>query len=169
MRQKLQPVRGRQLLVECLEGTWDFQAWFRKLHGQISGWASTLLEPDVNHVWRFASYGKLQNIMPESKLQVMRNDWADMEPDDKDVVLLLKESMHLQGFSQEPVLLLPRKVAVSLAKADLKPATRSKFGEPMLKQYRKTATAVAQPPWNFMAAQSYLSKLCDTNERCLPS
>ena len=116
MRQNLQPVRGRQLLVERLEGTWDFQAWFRKLHGQISGLAATHLEPDVNHVWRFASYGKLQNIMPESKLQVMRNDWADMEPDDKDVVLLLKESTHLQGFRQEPVLLLPHKVAALLAK-----------------------------------------------------
>lgn len=41
---------------------------------------------------------------------------------------------------------------------------RIDFGDRALKEFRKTAVAVSQPPWSLLKAQAWLEQLCDHNQ-----
>jgi hypothetical protein len=170
IRQHVKPARGRQLHVEVLHGTWDFQAWFGTLDAQISGLAATHTEPNTNHSWTFARYSLLNTIMPQAdtEVEVAHETWKDLPADSRDCILLVKQYMHDAKYSQKPILMQPYAIASSLNKSDLKPVPRNELGERAIKEFRKTATAVCQQPWNLLKAGAYLKQLCDSNEDGVP-
>ena len=81
-----------------------------------------------------------------------------------DAVLLVKEFLHSSHTSQDPVVILPHAATMSLERETLKVKPRNALGERALKEYRKTAVAVAQEPWKLFKAQKYLEDLCSQNE-----
>ena len=159
----VRPARGRRLHVEVLSSTWDFQKWFHGLGVQIAGLAATHLEPDVNHVWRFCR----RSMLPEIGVPIENGhvDWQDLENQPSDVVLLVKQFMRDIKMAQSPILVQPQSVAGALRREDLTVMPRNALGDRGLKEYRKTAAAVALEPWKLFKAQQYLEHLCDRNER----
>jgi hypothetical protein len=164
IRANVKPVGGRVLHVEVLDGTYDFQQWFTKLDVCISGLAATSLEPDTNHVWRFIPSSLAASVLDGGvEIEVAHDDWKGMVHDDSDAVLLLKQYMHSENFSQVPLLVQPKEIATRLKIEDLSPALRNELGERTVHEFRKTARALATEPWNLFKAQAYLETLCDRN------
>ena len=92
--------------------------------------------------------------------------WSELAIDvDNDAILLVKEWMHSQEFSQDPMLLLPAAIASKLDPRNITAAPLIDMGEVTIRQFRKTADAVALPPWNLVKAQAYLHEICDRNEK----
>ena len=79
-----------------------------------------------------------------------------------DVVLTVKEFMHSATPSQNRILVMPHHVAMELfASSDkLKLHPHTVFSDDLIKAFRATAKAVAQPPWQLLKAQVYLENLC---------
>ena len=85
-----------------------------------------------------------------------REDWALAAESDADAVLLLKEFMHSDVLSQQPLLLLPHSLGESLQLANLKIMPRNWMKEKAVQQFLKTAKAVSQDPWKLFKAQAWL-------------
>ena len=129
IRANVKPLGSRVLHVEVLKGTYDFQQWFAKLDVCISGLAATSLEPDTNHVWRFIPSSLAPSLLDRSiEIEVAHDDWKGMVHDDNDVVLLLKQYMHSDHFSQVPLLVQPKEIAKRLKFESLRPALRNELG-----------------------------------------
>jgi hypothetical protein len=167
IRASVTPPRGRALHVEVLESTHDFQTWFFPLDSKTAGLVATHAEPDTNHVWRFLRTSMLVDVLPPEDLEVevMHKDWKVLRADDSDVVLVVQQYMHSTTVSQKPLLLQPHEVALRLRPEDLKFSPRNPLGDRLLREYRKTAQIVGNPPWNLVKAQAYLEKLCQDNEK----
>lgn len=71
--------------------------------------------------------------------------------------------MHSEEISQQPQIILPAAIT-KLDVAKLQMAPLCPLGDVTMKQFRKTASAIAEQPWNMMAGQRYLEALCDNNE-----
>jgi hypothetical protein len=65
IRENVKPLKGLDLHVEVLDGTFDFQAWFAVLGIKIGGLASTHWEPDANHVWNFPQRSLVGNCVAD--------------------------------------------------------------------------------------------------------
>ena len=170
IRKEVAPVRGRELHVECLAGTWDFRKWLLPIELHIKGLVATQKEPEANHVWRIVARSDLDALgLTEASVVCQHSDWAALPPEPEDAILLLKRRMHSTKLSQDPLLLLPKAVAAKLNPADLKPAETNELGEATCKEFRKTAQAMGKQPWNLLKAEEFLQKLCTQNEsRMLP-
>ena len=64
IRKEVAPVRGRELHVECLAGTWDFRQWLLPIELHIKGLVATQKEPEANHVWRIVARSDLDALGP---------------------------------------------------------------------------------------------------------
>ena len=158
-------MRGRELHVECLAGTWDFRQWLLPIELHIKGLVATQKEPEANHVWRIVARSDLDALgLTEASVVCQHSDWAALPPEPEDAILLLKRRMHSTKLSQDPLILLPKAVAAKLNPADLKPAETNELGEATCKEFRKTAQAMGKQPWNLLKAEEYLQKLCTRNE-----
>jgi hypothetical protein len=104
----------------------------------------------------------------DTEVEVAHESWKDLPADDRDCILMVKQYMHDTRYSQKPILMQPHAIGSSLNKGDLKPVPRNELGERAIKEYRRTADAVCQPPWNLLKASAYLKKLCDDNESGVP-
>ena len=80
-----------------------------------------------------------------------------------DVVLLIKDRMSSFRLCQSPLVVLPAARLVNLTES-LKVLPRNPLGERALHEFRKTAKAVAMPPWNMTDAAEYLNAWCQNNE-----
>ena len=79
IRAHVKPVGTRQLHVEVLEGTYDFQTWLHGLDVHMCGLAPTHWEPDVNHSWRFICRGDVEQVLPaESRIQCQHPGWVNL-------------------------------------------------------------------------------------------
>jgi len=166
IREHVKPVRGRRLHVEVLDATYDFQHWFTKAFGfNVSGLASTHLEPNANHVWHFVARGALPQVCGgPADVEVQMEDWKSLGQHDNDCVLLVKEFLHSKALSQLPLLFQPESVSEALKESDLLVMPKNEIGETAIKEFRKTALHVAKAPWHLFKAQKYLELLCDENE-----
>ena len=149
----------RELIVEIIPNTWNFQTWFAQSGISISGLVSTHLEPHANHLWRFCRRSDIvSGQIDESDLKVAKKD-------DSDVVLTVKQWMSSVEPSQDPILVLPAETRARLdSAAGLSPMPPNAFSQQTLKEFRKTAELVAQEPWGLLRAQQYLQEMCDLNE-----
>jgi hypothetical protein len=157
IRNHVKPARGRDLHVEILSSTWDFQGWFQSLGVQIQGLAATHAEPSTSHCWRFCRRSLLPEVGP------ICETW-DGENHEADAVLLVKEFLHQTRLSQQPLVLLPHMAAMTLHQPTLKVKQRNPLGDRVLAEYRKTASTVSKEPWKLFKAQQYLEELCRRNE-----
>ena len=156
IRNNVKPARGRTLHVEVLDSTYDFQSWLQNCGVQVSGLAATHAEPRTTHCWRICR----RSLLPE--VGTVMETW-DGGNDESDAVLMVKEMLHHTQLTQQPLVILPHAVAMSLpSKLTLNP--RNALGDRALKEYRKTAIAVSQAPWRLLKAQQYLEELCRRNE-----
>lgn len=169
IREHVVPPRGRKLHVEVLNSTMDFQAWLHGVDVQLAGLAATHIEPDTNHVWRFGRRDMVPDVMTDQaiEVEVMHEAWQGMPSDGRDVVLFVKQYMHTAELTQAPLLVQPYEVAQKLRKGDLRVMLSNQLGERVVREYRKTASALGQPPWNLLKAQEYLNHLCDESEQGL--
>ena len=69
--------------------------------------------------------------------------------------------------SQPPRLVLPAERARRCKQADLCRSPRNPLGATSIKEFRKTAQAVSEHPWELLRAQAWLLKLCEDNEKML--
>jgi len=158
IRQHIVPPRNRTLMVELLDSTFDFQSWFATFDSAISGLTATHTQTETNHVWRCVPRSLLPLIGKDLDVATTREDWALAAESDADVVLLLKEFMHSDVLSQQPLLLLPHSLGESLLPANLKIMHRNWMKEKAVQQFLKTAKAVAQDPWKLFKAQAWLEE-----------
>ena len=101
----------RELIVEIIPNTWNFQTWFAQSGISISGLVSTHLEPHANHLWRFCRRSDIvSGQIDESDLKVAKKD-------DSDVVLTVKQWMSSVEPSQDPILVLPAETRARLDSA----------------------------------------------------
>jgi hypothetical protein len=83
---------------------------------------------------------------------------------DDDVILLAKHWMHSTSLCQHPFLLLPATRLQMLDACPVQAMPRNIMTERALREYRKTALAVALAPWRVLRAAEYLENLCQCNE-----
>lgn len=157
IRGHVKPARGRDLHVEVLSSTWDFQGWFQSLGVQVQGLAATHAEPSTSHCWRICRRSLLPEVGPICETWDGGNHEAD-------AVLLVKEFLHHTRLSQQPLVLLPHMAAMTLHQPTLKVKQRNPLGDRVLAEFRKTASAVSKEPWKLFKAQQYLEELCRQNE-----
>ena len=169
IRKHVIPARGRQLHVEVLDSTYDFQKWFHGLDVQVGGLAATKAEPDTTHVWRIVRRSALPNVLPrpDMEVEVHHDAWKELPADPRDAVLFVKQFMHSSEMSQSPMLLQPYAVASKLTREALTTMPHNHLQEPVIKEYRKTAKVLGAPPWTLLKGQQYLEGLCDANEQKL--
>jgi hypothetical protein len=169
IRQQIFPPRGRTLVVEVLNCTYDFQGWFQAgLGSNISGLAATHVQPETNHVWRFVPRYLLPHVAKEVVVSTsLHEEWSSKPEADSDVLLFVKEFMHSPSLSQQPLLFQPHVVAAALPVTGLSVMPRNPLSEKTIQQFLKTAAAVAQPPWHLFKAQAYLESLCCMNQTAL--
>ena len=95
--------------------------------------------------------------------------WKALPPHPDDCILLVKQYMHHNHFSQAPLLIMPKSLADSVNWDKLEISPLVPLGATVIKEFRKSAERFGAPPWNFLKAQAYLQKLCDNNEaQCQP-
>ena len=162
----LKPAGGRSMHIEVMPYTYDFDKLFMDMNVQVKGLSATKHEPRTNHVWRIIGRDLLHRSgMTNDAIQITHPQWEQEPKSDKDSILLLKESMHQTMFSQMPILLLPETVAQKVEPSKLELAPSKTLTDDKIKEYRKTAAAIAAPPWNLMKGQLYLNQLCDAQEK----
>ena len=171
MKQEMTPVKNREIHIEKLTGTWDFKEWFAPVSCEVSGLTATATHKDkhTNHVWVFTNkntvvdtLGFTEESIDVDHVQAARDDRVVIK--ESDPIMLVKQFMHSQSFTQTPQLLIPSEEFQKLDPSMLKPAQRNSLGDTVLKEFRKTALNVGAPPWNLVKAENYLNCLCDNNE-----
>ena len=158
MQSQLHPVHG-PICIEEVHATYDFRKWLFGAEIQIKGLGATHAEPDANHVWRFSSRGTLSHLKQEVLCQ--NDSWLHLEPQASDVILSVKQHMRSTGLSQDNVLCLPAKIArlLSDSEQELEVMPYRETPDSLLRDWEKTAEAVAKAPWTLLKAQAYLLSL----------
>eukprot|EP00435_Cladocopium_sp_Y103_P008315 s3646_g2.t1 len=156
----LKPMQNREIYVEVVQNTLDFQRWLFAANVNLTGLVPTVKEQFANHVWRFVRRKSLQ------QQQVVNNhaEWKLLEPAADDICMVVKQYMSSPNPSQEPFLAMPKTVVDQLDPKRLQPSQRNQWNETTLKEFRKTAQAVAALPWQLVRAKDYLDKICRENE-----
>ena len=117
IQSNVEPARGRDMVVELQNGTYDFQGWMEPMQVKLTGLAATHNEPLASHVWRIIPRFMLSQMGFEDAIVDVQNDlWKDIGPSDHDAILLIKTYMHSNTYSQNPLLLLPESLSQKLTK-----------------------------------------------------
>ena len=162
MASNLSPVPGRKLIVEVLPGTMDFHSW---LHGlsiplQVQGLTATEHHPDTCHSWHFIRRSAYKSLIGDDQaVDVLHKVFSELPHHGDDIILIVKQFMHSTHAAQNPVLFLPRVVAMSLQSGELKPSLLSILPESSIKEFTKTALAIEKPPWHLLRAAEYLREI----------
>ncbi len=77
---------------------------------------------------------------------------------------LFKEWASSAELCQSPTLVLPRSYLSRLDPQRLKVLPRNELNDRSVKEYLKTAAAIAEEPWNLHAAATYLSSWVRANQ-----
>lgn len=89
----------------------------------------------------------------------MESNFAE-DPSDYDVIMILKQRMHSQEWSQPPFVFAPAARLARLGDTWPKPTVRrAVMNEDMVKEYQKTIAKVIAPPWNLVESANYLKEL----------
>ena len=78
--------------------------------------------------------------------------------------LLCKHFMHSSVLTQPPTLLLPAARLQRVSGLPSKLLPRNTLSERQLKEFRKTARLISQPPWSLQRGCEYLQGMCDDNQ-----
>ena len=81
----------------------------------------------------------------------------------KDVIMIVKERMHDDALSQPPFLFITNERLEALPKEPAKVRPRNPIPEKEQKEYLKTASAVAQHPWDLHRGAAYLRNWVEHN------
>ena len=79
----VKPVRGRELHVEVLSSTFEFQNWFHDCGVQLSGLASISGETDTTHSWKFVSRELVTECFGQDIVEVHHEEWEHKEKNHK--------------------------------------------------------------------------------------
>ena len=163
----LKPIHGREIHVEVIDSTMNFQKLFVPLDLQFSGLTATHREPETAHVWRFCRRDALSNYegSHDWTVECTHPRYTDEPARPADVVLLLKQRMSSSSLCQMPMKILLAAVAKGIDGAKLDTMRRAALSEREVKEYRKTAAAIEkQHPWELFNAADYPRQLCANNE-----
>ena len=121
LRDHMKPPGSRDLHVEVLNSTYDFQTWLHGLDIQVTGLAPAPSNPFTNHVWRFVRRDQVARLLAAAPavIECRHGDFAS-EEDPSDAVLLTRTYLHSNALSQNPLLVLPRSRSAMLEKTGLK-------------------------------------------------
>ena len=165
LEQHMRPAQGRALSVHLLGNTWSFKTWFDTTGCRISGLTATRLEPNANHLWRFSRRERLEGGFIENH----HDEWVSTPEHSADVCLSVKQFISSSEVSQNPEVVMPHHVHLTLSRESLSPSSLNPFTANTLVEFRKTAELVSKQPWNLLVAQAYLLGMCDRNEaRAVP-
>ena len=87
----------------------DFGSWLETVGSKITGLTATHWEPDTNHLWRFTWAAMLQNVNVGA-INVQHKEWGSLEAHGKDVVMLAKQYLGSETWSQDPLLVMPHSI-----------------------------------------------------------
>ena len=127
---------------------------------KIKGLTTTHNEKHANHWWKCCRRSSLGTVQVECD----HAEWQTLEPHPNDVCLLVKQYMHSTTWSQSPLLILPHIIAGTLRHEELGIARCTPLGVRTLKEFRKTASVICEPPWSLLQAKHYIETMCDANE-----
>ena len=116
----VKPVRGRELHVEVLSSTFEFQNWFHDCGVQLSGLASISGETDTTHSWKFVSRELVTECFGQDIVEVHHEEWEHKEKKPQDTIMLLKQFIHSTSLCQPPLLMFPQGTCDQLSPAKLK-------------------------------------------------
>jgi len=168
LQRTMKPIRGRALHVEVVETIKDFRKFYAPLNVAMSGLAATHEALHTCHSWKFVQRQVLPLDIEEKLIVNMHPDWDALPSNPRDVILLCKESMSSTALAQAPLLVLPAVVADQLDTQQLENVPRQIIKEVPLKEFRKTASTVAQSPWDYFGASAWLTTICDASESNKP-
>jgi len=168
IHQHVHPAGGRELYVTKLEVLWDWQHFFEPVGLTFKGIAASHSAPDVCHSKRFVKRQDLQMLsLPGWEVLVPKVfETSGEQPDD--VIMLTKEFWSSEGLAHAPMLVWNSDLIIKLDRFPTKACPRNTLSEDQLRQFRKTAAAVKEAPWNLMAASAYLTQWCDQNVLAAP-
>ena len=89
---------------------------------------------------------------------------AQDQPDDSDIIMLVKEYMVSKSLSQDPVAVLPARAGEGLPVDGPSLARRNPLSSDLVKEFRKSALAFAAAPWNLERTRDYLLRWIDENQ-----
>jgi hypothetical protein len=61
---KVHPTQGREIHVEKIDAIYNWTEWFSAVGLEMSGIASTHLEPEANHCWRWGNTSGDRSCLP---------------------------------------------------------------------------------------------------------
>ena len=96
-------------------------------------------------------------------LLVVPPDLASEGTHPSDCILLLKQWVSSTELAQPPLLVVPHARLKNLSPDGLTPLARNALPENALKEYRKTATKIADEPWRLNEGSHYLQDWADRN------
>ena len=74
MQHNLKPVHGREIFVEIIDGSWDWQSWTASLSVSMAGLTITEKDEAVNHSFRIVQRGDLARYTLGKEWRI-REDW----------------------------------------------------------------------------------------------
>ena len=91
-------------------------------------------------------------------------EWKCYDPEEEDVICMIKQYTHSPSLSQLPLLVAPVALGLQLLSIPDKPMGRKQFNKREFREFKKTADLVERPPWGLTRAADYLRKLLKANE-----
>ena len=137
--------QNRKLVCERVFGAFDWHEFFDELgvsmHGHTQTRAMKTRSLEACHVWRFF---RREDVQWEG---VIFSDWPALEPHPADIILLVKQCLDDEQYSQEPLVFCPNACWEKLAGKCPDVDVRTKLSDRQTKEFTKTSIAVAAKPW----------------------
>ncbi|OLP80108.1 hypothetical protein AK812_SmicGene39525 [Symbiodinium microadriaticum] len=144
----LKPVRGRELVVKMVTGSYDFSVYFSHLGVQVSGL-------DLPKFHRATETSWTVHELEDEEYTAAPND----------AIMLVKEWVTSSCLSQPPQLILPSSFLGRLKDVALVPNGRNVLPQRTADEFRKSAKCFGSEPWCLTEAENYLTDWVDANQR----
>ena len=161
IRAGVQPREGRALGAQRILSTLNFKAFFSSLELKMSGHTQTrwqkLRNEEAIHVFQIE---RRESFSGQSNVQEL----PGVEPAMSDLIMSCRQHLSSTDPSQPPFVFAKAEefdVLRTTGPGEL--AARSAFSQRQLKEFQKTAAAIAASPWDMQQGCAYLLKLCEDN------
>ncbi|CAE7275571.1 unnamed protein product [Symbiodinium sp. CCMP2592] len=144
----MKPVRGRELVVKMVTGSYDFSVFFGHLGVQIAGL-------DLPKFHRATETSWTVDELEKEEYSAAPND----------AIMLVKEWVSSTCLSQPPQLILPSSFLDRLKDVALAPNGRNMLPQRTADEFLKSAKMFGSEPWNLTEAENYLTAWVDANQR----
>lgn len=152
--------RGVPAFFEQVGDCHHWRTFFAPLEKHYAGVTGTVTTADAAHVIRVVRRDLVRLCVPEVDFP----EHQDGSPED--AILLAKHWLHSKRLSQPPTLLLSGPLSLNFNA--LERAPRLTLNADSVKQYRKTAEVILQPPWHLESAAAYILQWLQANQAQTP-